>query len=55
MEATIEEDEDVEKHWKNLKTYINTTIENTVGFKLTSVSKKTPAECMLEWEDEFKS
>ena len=40
MEATIEEDENVEKHCKNLKTYINTTIENTVGFKLTSVSKK---------------
>ena len=38
--STTEEDEDVEKHRISLKTDINNSIENTVGFKWTSVSRK---------------
>ena len=40
-ETTIEEDEDVEKHWRSLKADINNIIENNVGFKWTSVSRKS--------------
>ena len=40
-ETTNEEDEDVEKHWISLKTDINNIIENTVGFKWKSVSRKS--------------
>ena len=39
-EATIEEDKIVEKHWRSLKNDINNRIENSVGFKWTSVSRK---------------
>ena len=39
-ETTTEEDENVEKHRRSLKTDINNSIENTVGFKWTPVSRK---------------
>ena len=50
--STTEEDEDVEKHWRNLKTDINNSIENTVGFKWTSVSRKKQTAW---WNEELKS
>ena len=51
-ETTTEEDEDVEKHWRSLKTDINNSIENTVGFKWTSVSRKKQTAW---WNEELKS
>ena len=51
-ETTTEEDEDVEKHSRSLKTDINNSIENTVGFKWTSVSRE---EQTAWWNEELKS
>ena len=51
-ETTTEEDEDVEKHWRSMNTDINNTIENNVGFKWTSVSRKKRTAW---WNEELKS
>ena len=40
------------KNWRSLKTDINNSIENTVGFKWTSVSRKKQTAC---WNEELKS
>ena len=49
---TAEEDEDVEKHWRSLETDIYNSIENTVGFKWISVSRKKQTPW---WNEELKS
>ena len=52
-ETTTEEDEDVEKHWRSLKTdTTNNITTNTVGFKWTSVSRKKQTAW---WNEELKS